>query len=97
MIQQLLLTYRASSVKHQVFKNPGFLPCQSKRLSGSGGGTRLSIKCDLSAGENYIILCELTQGKTAYAGLKLLQMKRLGKIIAGSGIKPRYLVGNRDS
>ena len=94
MIQQLFLTYRTPSVKHQIFKNSDFFSCESKLLSGSGGDARSGIKCDLAAGEDYIILCELPQGKTAYAGLKLLQMKRLGKIIAGSGIKPRHLVGN---
>ena len=72
MVKQLFLTDGPTLIEQQVFKYPDFLSGKRQLLSVSRGDTGLSIKGKLTACKNYIILCKLTAGKTAYSRFQLL-------------------------
>ena len=94
MVNQLLLTHRASAMQEQVFQYAGLLPCECQHLTGGSSGAGLGIKAECPAGQDHVILRELPQGQTAYPRLQLCQMKGLGKVIVGAGIQPRHFVGD---
>ena len=66
MVKQLFLTDGPTLIEQQVFKYPDFLSGKRQLLSAGYCDTGLSIKGKLTACKNYIILCKLTAGKTAY-------------------------------
>ena len=94
MVNKLFLTDGTPSVQKQIFEYAGLFSRESQRLPVGGGGTCLSIKGKRTAGQNDIVLRELSQCQTAYSRFQLLQVKRFCQIVISSCVKPLHFVGN---
>ena len=94
MIQQLLLTYRASLMEQQVFQHAGLLPGQCKGLPLHRGDPASGIEGQPAAAQAHVLLDEPPPGQAADPCLQLRQMKGLGQIVVCPGVQSLHLVGD---
>ena len=94
MLHQLLLAYRPSLVKQQVFQYAVFLAGQRDDLAPYLCRPFYRIEGQLPAAQHRVVLHKAAPGQTAHPRLQLLQMKGLDQIVVGAAVQPFHLVAD---